>query len=72
MEVPFLGTVPLDPAIVESGDAGVPTVLAEPQSAAAEAFRQIARSVVAQVAGEDPTASEPPGWLGKLRGELGG
>ena len=40
MNVPFLGTVPLDPAIVVSGDAGVPTVVSEPDSPAAEAFRQ--------------------------------
>src|SRR5947207_7349189 len=72
MEVPFLGTVPLDPSIVENGDAGVPTVVAQPDSASADAFRQIARSVVAQVSGEEASAGEQPGWLGKLRGGLGG
>src|SRR5438445_297322 len=41
--VPFLGTVPLDPAIVESGDAGTPIVISAPESAPAAAFRQIAR-----------------------------
>src|SRR5438128_310737 len=61
MEVPFLGTVPLDPAIVESGDAGVPTVVADPDSASAEAFRQIARAVLAQVSGEEASAGEQPG-----------
>src|SRR5437667_4185797 len=70
MEVPFLGTVPLDPAIVESGDAGVPTVVADPDSASAEAFRQIARAVLAQVSGEEASAGEQPGWLGKLRSGL--
>jgi ATP-binding protein involved in chromosome partitioning len=72
MEVPFLGTVPLDPAIVESGDAGVPTVVAAPDSVSAAVFREIARSVVAQVSGDEAAAGEQPGWLGKLRGGLGG
>jgi ATP-binding protein involved in chromosome partitioning len=53
MQVPFLGSIPLDPATVEHGDQGVPTVLAAPESAQAAAFRTVARSVVAQVADED-------------------
>lgn len=55
--VPFLGSVPLDPQTVEHGDEGTPTVLAAPQSAQAEAFRQVARSVAAQVEALD---QEPP------------
>ncbi len=47
--VPFLGAIPLDPQTVEHGDEGVPTVLAAPDSAQAEAFRQVAGSVEAQV-----------------------
>jgi ATP-binding protein involved in chromosome partitioning len=72
MEVPFLGTVPLDPAIVESGDSGVPTVVASPGSGSAEALRQIAQAVVAQVSEKEASGDEQPGWLGKLRGGLGG
>jgi ATP-binding protein involved in chromosome partitioning len=67
MKVPFLGSIPLDPAIVENGDAGVPTVIAAPQSPAAEAFRQIAGAVAQRVEGE---AEAAPGWLGRLRGDL--
>ncbi len=68
MEVPLLGQVPLDPVIVEDGDAGVPTVVAAPDSAPAAAFRAIAEAVLAQI-GAAP--QEQPGWLGKMRGELG-
>jgi ATP-binding protein involved in chromosome partitioning len=71
MDVPFLGTVPLDPAIVESGDAGVPLVISAPESAPATAFREIARAVVARTSGETPPAGDSPGWLNKLRGNLG-
>lgn len=41
----FLGRIPLDPAIVEGGDAGVPVVVSQPQGPHAEAFREIARRV---------------------------
>ena len=41
MGVPFLGSVPLDPSIVESGDSGTPFVEAFPGSPASEAFLKI-------------------------------
>jgi ATP-binding protein involved in chromosome partitioning len=47
--VPFLGSIPLDPATVEHGDSGTPTVLAAPDSAQAQAFREVARNVAARV-----------------------
>ncbi|HLK56508.1 MAG TPA: Mrp/NBP35 family ATP-binding protein, partial [Chthonomonadaceae bacterium] len=47
--VPFLGRVPLDPAICESGDAGQPVLISQPQSEAALAFRQIAATLAARV-----------------------
>jgi ATP-binding protein involved in chromosome partitioning len=71
MGVPFLGSVPLDPEVVEHGDGGVPTVLAAPESASGAAFRGIARAVLAQIGSDAQPAEEQPGWLGKLRGELG-
>jgi ATP-binding protein involved in chromosome partitioning len=46
----FLGRVPLDPAIVEGGDAGVPIVVAQPEGPHAEAFRRVAEAVAAEVA----------------------
>lgn len=41
MGVPFLGRVPMDPKIVESGDSGTPFVEVFPESPAAEAFLKI-------------------------------
>ncbi len=39
--VPFLGRVPLDPKVREAGDRGAPTVVADPDSAAAQALRWV-------------------------------
>jgi ATP-binding protein involved in chromosome partitioning len=44
--VPFLGEVPIDPAVVISGDAGEPIVASRPDSPAAQAFIALAESVV--------------------------
>ncbi len=41
MDVPFLGRVPLDPAVASAGDAGAPTVISAPRSAAAAALDAI-------------------------------
>ena len=43
--VPFLGKVPLDPAVVDSGDSGTPLVVAAPDSPAAAAYRGIAAAL---------------------------
>jgi ATP-binding protein involved in chromosome partitioning len=45
----FLGAIPLDPKIVLGGDSGTPIVVAEPQGAHADAFRQVAEAVVEEV-----------------------
>jgi ATP-binding protein involved in chromosome partitioning len=47
--VPFLGDVPIDPAIVVGGDAGTPIVISHPDSLAAKAFLALAAEVVRQV-----------------------
>jgi len=49
LQVPFLGRVPLDPAICEAGDAGQPAILAAPDSEQARSFRDIAHTLAAQV-----------------------
>ena len=49
MEIPFLGEVPIDTRVRSGGDSGRPIVVAEPESPAAEAFRQVAGKVAAQV-----------------------
>ena len=45
MEVPFLGRVPLDAAVVQAGDAGAPTVISAPESAAAIALGAVKNAV---------------------------
>jgi len=51
MEVPFLGSIPLDPAVRESGDAGTPTVASAPDSPAATALAKIAQTLRDELAG---------------------
>ncbi len=47
MHVPFLGAVPIDPMIADSGDEGKAIVESAENSAAAATFREIARKVIA-------------------------
>jgi len=47
-DVPLLGQVPLDQALMEAGDAGVPLVLSAPDSAAAKELRSIADALTAR------------------------
>ncbi len=54
MGIRLLGTVPLDPAVRVAGDAGAPTALSAPASAAGEAFREIADRLVDVLAGMEP------------------
>jgi len=49
LDAPFLGSVPLDPAIVEESDQGTPSIAAHPESRQADAFRKIASAMAAQV-----------------------
>lgn len=56
--VPLLGSLPLDITIREQGDAGKPVVVAAPDSAVAQAYRQAARALVEQLAAR-PRASMP-------------
>ncbi len=47
--VPFLGRVPIDPAIRDGGDSGTPIVVANPASPQSAAFREIAQKIIAEV-----------------------
>jgi len=47
--VPFLGEVPLDAKVVVGGDSGEPIVILDPDSVAAQSFREIARCIAQQV-----------------------
>jgi ATP-binding protein involved in chromosome partitioning len=49
--VPLLGRVPLEAALRESGDAGLPVVLRDPGSASAQAIHAIARTIDEQRVG---------------------
>jgi len=45
--LPFVGEIPLDGAICEGGDAGTPSISAEPDSEISRAFMEMARAVAA-------------------------
>ena len=48
-EIPFLGRVPIDPAIREGGDQGKPIVSNDSSSPQAQAFLQIAKTLAANI-----------------------
>jgi ATP-binding protein involved in chromosome partitioning len=50
MKLPFLGRVPLDPAVAAAGDAGAPTVVSAPGSAAGEALSRLTDKVLESLA----------------------
>ena len=52
LDVPFLGEIPLDPLICQTGDRGVPIPIMHPDSPVAEAFRQIAGNLVERIRAE--------------------
>ena len=58
LEVPLLGTVPLDPQLREQGDLGAPIVAAHPESESARAIVAIAEAI-------DATAREATGGIVK-------
>ncbi len=49
LNVPFLGTIPLDPSIRAGGDAGQPIVAQYPDSPAAQSLTKIAKDVAARI-----------------------
>ena len=54
LETKLLGQVPLDPAIREGGDRGIPIVIGHPSSTAAKVFREIAGSIVTRLRAPSP------------------
>jgi ATP-binding protein involved in chromosome partitioning len=50
-EVPLLGSIPLETALREGADAGLPLVLSNPESPAARALREVARRLVGKPRG---------------------
>jgi ATP-binding protein involved in chromosome partitioning len=53
LEVPQLGSIPIDPAIASGGDGGEPIVRAAPAGAAAAAYRQLAVQVLESLESRD-------------------
>ena len=49
LETPFLGSIPLDPAIMLGGDSGTPVVVDAPDGPHGDAFKRVAEAVVAEV-----------------------
>jgi ATP-binding protein involved in chromosome partitioning len=49
MDVPFLGAIPLDPAIRRAADEGTPVVIAEPESLSGKAMSDVAGALARQV-----------------------
>ena len=47
--VPFIGAIPMDPAVREGGDAGFPVVLSQPDSPVALALKAISEDIAAKV-----------------------
>ena len=47
--IQFLGKVPIEPAIVSSGDSGIPVVISNPDSASAKAFEEITSKIIKTV-----------------------
>jgi len=59
--LPFLGGIPLAPEVCEASDAGVPVVVGQPGSPAAESFRSIARALAANLSIRAAKPPEPCG-----------
>jgi ATP-binding protein involved in chromosome partitioning len=60
MGVPFLGRVPIETAVRESGDAGTPVVAAHPESESAKAFVSIAATLVGGIEAMEAAKNEGP------------
>jgi ATP-binding protein involved in chromosome partitioning len=72
--IPFLGRIPIDPAIRTGGDTGTPIVVADPVSPQAAAFREIAAKIMAQVGqgtGSEQKAAPIESLLKKIKRPLG-
>jgi ATP-binding protein involved in chromosome partitioning len=59
LDVPLLGKVPLTIALREQADAGTPLVAADPDDAAAQAIRHVARGLIALTPVELPVMQAP-------------
>jgi ATP-binding protein involved in chromosome partitioning len=65
--VPFLGRIPIDPAIRDGGDTGRPIVVADPASPQAAAFRDIAQKVIDELGGAEQRGPSIDSLLKKIK-----
>jgi len=73
LEVPFLGEIPLDPAVRDCGDRGTPLAAADPSAGPSRAFAEIATRVAATLAGDGgEDAPGPGGFLSRVFRGFGG
>jgi ATP-binding protein involved in chromosome partitioning len=68
--VPFLGRIPIDPAIRDGGDSGNPIVMANPASPQSAAFREIALKIIAEVSGSRKGGTPIESLLSKIKKPL--
>jgi ATP-binding protein involved in chromosome partitioning len=67
LDVPFLGSIPIDPTIREGGDSGHPIVVADHASPQAAAFREIAKKIMASLAGAEKSGASIDSLLKKIK-----
>lgn len=65
--VPFLGRIPIDPAIRDGGDTGHPIVVSDPASPQSEAFRDIAKKIMAALGESGKVGSSIDSLLRKIK-----
>jgi ATP-binding protein involved in chromosome partitioning len=65
--VPFLGRIPIDPAIRDGGDSGHPIVVANPDSPQAAAFRDITQKLIAELSGSGKSGASIDSLLKKIK-----
>jgi ATP-binding protein involved in chromosome partitioning len=60
-DIDLLGSLPLDIAIREQADSGMPTVVADPDGRVAQIYKQIARRIAVKIAekARDMTSAFP-------------
>ena len=59
MEVPFLGSIPIDPQFTEAADGGIPIVNLYPESITAKAFTRIAETLQEQLPKKEVLEAPP-------------
>jgi Mrp family chromosome partitioning ATPase len=77
MEIPFLGSIPIDPLFSEAADTGVPVVNLHPESVTAKAFTELAKALSEQLPPKEvpeapPMESAPCPGSGHHHGDGGG